>query len=116
MRKVTRDPVEWPDDATRLSCPQWLLDREIFDNEYNAWEKAVRDGGTDLPPLEPEEPKYRQIIVDDMTMEALGQDVLADNPRGVLMVYDEMMALIRTSVSEIRCLAPSATGVVHAVR
>jgi 16S rRNA (cytosine967-C5)-methyltransferase len=27
LRKVTRDPVEWPDDATRLSCPQWLLDR-----------------------------------------------------------------------------------------
>src|ERR1700730_1440885 len=73
---------------------QWLLDREIYENEYNAWEKAVRDGGTDLPPIEPEEPKYRQIIVDDMSMEALGQDVLADNPQGVLMVYDEMMALI----------------------
>jgi hypothetical protein len=73
---------------------QWLLDREIYENEYSAWEKAVRDGGTDLPPIEPEEPKYRQIIVDDMTMESLGQDVLADNPRGVLMVYDEMMALI----------------------
>lgn len=27
LRKVTREPVEWPDDATRLSCPQWLLDR-----------------------------------------------------------------------------------------
>jgi 16S rRNA (cytosine967-C5)-methyltransferase len=27
LRKVTRDPVEWPDEATRLSCPQWLLDR-----------------------------------------------------------------------------------------
>ena len=27
LRKVTRDPVDWPDDARRLSCPQWLLDR-----------------------------------------------------------------------------------------
>ncbi len=27
LRKVTREPVEWPDEATRLSCPQWLLDR-----------------------------------------------------------------------------------------
>jgi 16S rRNA (cytosine967-C5)-methyltransferase len=27
LRKVNRDPVEWPDEATRLSCPQWLLDR-----------------------------------------------------------------------------------------
>jgi 16S rRNA (cytosine967-C5)-methyltransferase len=27
LRKVTRDPIEFPDDATRLSCPHWLLDR-----------------------------------------------------------------------------------------
>jgi 16S rRNA (cytosine967-C5)-methyltransferase len=27
LRKVTRDPIAWPDDATRLSCPAWLLDR-----------------------------------------------------------------------------------------
>jgi 16S rRNA (cytosine967-C5)-methyltransferase len=27
LRKVTREAVEWPDEATRLSCPQWLLDR-----------------------------------------------------------------------------------------
>lgn len=29
-----------------------------------------------------------------MTMESLGQDVLAHNPQGVMLVYDEMMALI----------------------
>jgi 16S rRNA (cytosine967-C5)-methyltransferase len=27
LRKVNRDPLEWPDDATRLSCPAWLLAR-----------------------------------------------------------------------------------------
>ncbi len=27
LRKVTREQVDWPDDATRLSCPRWLLDR-----------------------------------------------------------------------------------------
>jgi 16S rRNA (cytosine967-C5)-methyltransferase len=27
LRKVTREDVEWPDEGTRLSCPQWLLDR-----------------------------------------------------------------------------------------
>ena len=27
LRKVTRDPIDFPDDATRLSCPQWLIDR-----------------------------------------------------------------------------------------
>lgn len=27
LRKVTRDPVKWPDAATELSCPEWLLAR-----------------------------------------------------------------------------------------
>ena len=27
LRKVTRDPIEWPDMATELSCPEWLLHR-----------------------------------------------------------------------------------------
>jgi 16S rRNA (cytosine967-C5)-methyltransferase len=27
LRKVTRDAVDWPDQSTRLSCPQWMLDR-----------------------------------------------------------------------------------------
>ncbi len=27
LRKVTRDPVSWPDPAIELSCPEWLLHR-----------------------------------------------------------------------------------------
>ncbi len=27
LRKVNRDPVAWPDRATELSCPEWLLTR-----------------------------------------------------------------------------------------
>ena len=27
LRRVNRDPIEWPDRATRLSCPEWLLMR-----------------------------------------------------------------------------------------
>jgi hypothetical protein len=93
MQPVKLVEARWKEEDDRR-YRQYLLDREIYENEYKAWEKAVRDGGTDLPPSEPKEPKYRQIMVDDMTMESLGQDVLADNPQGVLMVYDEMMALI----------------------
>jgi 16S rRNA (cytosine967-C5)-methyltransferase len=32
LRKVNRDPVEWPDRATALSMPEWLLGR--WDREY----------------------------------------------------------------------------------
>lgn len=27
LRKVNRGPVDWPDEATALSCPEWLLGR-----------------------------------------------------------------------------------------
>lgn len=27
LRKVNRDPIVWPDQATELACPAWLLDR-----------------------------------------------------------------------------------------
>lgn len=29
LRKVTRDPVKWPDEPTALSCPPWILDRWV---------------------------------------------------------------------------------------
>jgi 16S rRNA (cytosine967-C5)-methyltransferase len=32
LRKATRDAVEWPDRATALSCPAWLLER--WDRSY----------------------------------------------------------------------------------
>ena len=34
LRQVDRDPVDWPDRATALSMPQWLLDR--WDSRYGA--------------------------------------------------------------------------------
>ena len=45
LRKVTRDNVEWPDEATRLSCPQWLLDR--WAAEYG-WETACKIAAVSL--------------------------------------------------------------------
>ncbi len=81
------------EDAERLR----MYDREkiIFDAAFKQREKSLRAG--DDPgrmPEEPVRPPIRQIIVDEMTMEALGADVLADNPRGVLLWYDELMGLI----------------------
>jgi 16S rRNA (cytosine967-C5)-methyltransferase len=34
LRKANRDPVEWPDEATGLSCPAWLLKR--WSNHFGA--------------------------------------------------------------------------------
>ena len=37
LRKVTREPVDWPDRATAVSCPEWLLRRW----EYSFGEAAA---------------------------------------------------------------------------
>src|SRR3954469_3545783 len=31
LRRVADAPVEWPDEATRLSCPDWIVDRLTTD-------------------------------------------------------------------------------------
>jgi hypothetical protein len=67
----------------------------LYDEQYAVWKQRTRTGeDTSLPPEEPEKPPYRQLLVNDMTMESLAQDVCADNPRGVLLMYDELAGLI----------------------
>jgi 16S rRNA (cytosine967-C5)-methyltransferase len=34
LRKITHEPMHWPDRATELSCPEWLLAR--WDREFGA--------------------------------------------------------------------------------
>ncbi|HLJ48922.1 MAG TPA: transcription antitermination factor NusB [Bryobacteraceae bacterium] len=49
LRKIGREPVEWPDRATALSCPSWLLER--WDRNYGE-ETAASIAGTFLKPAE----------------------------------------------------------------
>jgi 16S rRNA (cytosine967-C5)-methyltransferase len=42
LRKVTRDPVRWPDQATELSLPPWMLQRWIEHYGAPAAEKIAR--------------------------------------------------------------------------
>ncbi len=49
LRRVKREPVEWPDRATRLSCPQWLLER------WSAAYSEAEAGAIALAFLEPPE-------------------------------------------------------------
>ena len=65
LRKVTRDPITWPDDATRLSCPAWLLDRwsarlgpeaahAIAAKALDRPERFIRVGPAEQPPASAE--------------------------------------------------------------
>jgi len=59
LRKVNRQPVPWPDLATEVSCPQWLLDRwtEHFgDSEGRAIAQAALSEPTPYIRVPPDSP------------------------------------------------------------
>lgn len=70
----------------------------IFDVEMDRFNQSMKEwksnGCKGEPPTKPRRPTLRQATLDDATTEATAK-VLADNPRGVVMVKDEMMAFIR---------------------
>lgn len=57
-----------------------------------AWEIEARKRKKDSPPPAPR-PRLRRAVVDSFTVESV-RDVLADNPRGVLVSADELSGLI----------------------
>jgi hypothetical protein len=68
-----------------------LAEYEQEMEEYEKAKRATKDG--EDPPQKPEKPPMRRLIVNEMTMEKLA-DILADNPRGLLLHYDELPAFI----------------------
>lgn len=48
LRKVNRDPIPWPDRATELSCPAWLIER--WDEHFGTGEAERIAKAALLPP------------------------------------------------------------------
>ncbi len=67
----------------------YLLEKE----KYREAVRQYRKGEIQDPGLPPEKPKRRQVLVDDATVESL-TDALADNPRGILWIRDELAGLL----------------------
>jgi hypothetical protein len=71
----------------------------LFDTEmdrHNARVKEWKAGGcAGEPPQKPHRPTLRQATLDDATTEAVAK-VLADNPRGVIVVKDELSGFVRS--------------------
>ena len=92
--------------AKMATRPVWrrhfTLEREFYrkHEEYEAVharyeadsKDAKRNGAT--PPPEPEEPNMERCVTVDVTVEAL-IDMLADNPRGILVDRDELTGWVR---------------------
>ena len=76
--------AEW-----KKACEEYQLEQA----RYLETMRQYRKGELDDPGPTPEKPKRKQIFVDDATVESL-TDALADNPRGVLWLRDELAGLI----------------------
>lgn len=63
-----------------------------YEQDLTAWAKAKNNGLKPIPPIEPKRTRY---IVHDITYQALGV-VLADNPRGILALADELSGLLQS--------------------
>ncbi len=56
--------------------------------QHDSWKEAKKADKTNPPP-EPKKPPVERLVVEDTTVEAL-TEVLKDNPRGVLVLKDEL--------------------------
>lgn len=75
----------------REELSQYEIEKARHDVERDSWKKSQRKGPATDPPLEPDRPTERRLIVSDVTVEKLAE-VLEDNPLGLLLVRDELAA------------------------
>lgn len=80
LRRVSEAPVTWPDDATRLSYPDWLVDRLITDlGREDALDALTRMN--EAPPVTERPDGYIQDLASQWVADAVGAgpgDLVAD--------------------------------------
>jgi hypothetical protein len=77
---------------------QYKLDYVQYKSDKAAFDKAMADfksGKSTAFPIEPTKPVKTRYIVNDVTYQALGE-ILAENPRGILALADELSGLLQS--------------------
>ncbi len=81
------------------AAQKYASDMQAYKQALLQHEKAVASWGKNksagFKPIAPPEPKRTRYVVHDSTYQALGQ-ILADNPRGVLALADELSGLLQS--------------------
>ena len=96
---------EWR-EADAEAITKYERAHAIYKEQIRLWDKAVAAGKVGAActssggaaseggePIEPQEPPRRQLISTDYTMESL-EEILAVNPRGILLKIDELAGFI----------------------
>ncbi len=98
LRLVARPLVELfkmerEEFATKKSA--YAIGMERHNVEMTKWKKEQKNSPPRDPPLEPEKPKEKRVLVSDVTIEKLAA-LLGENPLGLLVVRDELAGLINS--------------------
>lgn len=98
LRLVTRPLVqlfklERDNFAERMR--QYESDLERHKEAMSRWKADQKKGPPTDRPVEPEKPREKRVLVADVTVEKLAA-LLGENPLGLLVVRDELAALINS--------------------
>jgi hypothetical protein len=97
LKLATRPLVEMYKEARQQFAEDlatYEAERQRYAVERDRWKAAQKKGaGPGDPPVEPEAPTERRLLVSDVTCEKLGV-LLHDNPLGLLLMRDELAAWI----------------------
>jgi hypothetical protein len=93
LEHIEREWREQDDEARTAYSRQMGAYKVALKSWENQKASALNGKGDDPgePPVEPEEPALRRLVATDYTMESL-QEILLDNPRGILLKIDELAA------------------------
>ncbi len=81
-----------------MAANQYKLDYVQYKSDKAAFDKSMADfksGKSTAFPVEPTRPVKTRYIVNDVTYQALGE-ILAENPRGILALADELSGLLQS--------------------
>lgn len=81
-----------------MAANQYKLDYVQYKSDKAAFDKSMADfksGKSTAFPVEPSKPVKTRYIVNDVTYQALGE-ILAENPRGILALADELSGLLQS--------------------
>ena len=88
LELMTRSLHQWQRRAQKEYQEQLTSYEQEWAIHQRGLKEWERSKGREAPPQAPIKPKMRQVVAEDLTIEALAP-LLMDNPRGILGTYDE---------------------------